>query len=213
MPEARADRGRWWSRLSEDTGSTDEAPALPGDGLREAIVDELRRAHRRRPRRHHLKPQRRPVGPRRAPTRGRPTGRALREATASTYFCFLSAIDWMPSPYGRGEDDPTQPPPERSTDDRAGLRRRRDALPGVRPGHRHRAPRRRHGQGRRARRRRSPSTPGIAVYARRQLARARDARDVRHRLRRPPRPAQHLPARPSSRATRCARTSRCSPAS
>ena len=24
-----------------------------------------------------------------------------------TYFCFLSAIDWMPSPYGRGEDDPS----------------------------------------------------------------------------------------------------------
>ena len=32
------------------------------------------------------------------------------------YFCFLSAIDWMPSPYGRGEDDPTEPPPERSTE-------------------------------------------------------------------------------------------------
>jgi len=31
------------------------------------------------------------------------------------YFCFLSALDWMPSPYGKGEDDPTQPPPERST--------------------------------------------------------------------------------------------------
>jgi NADH-quinone oxidoreductase subunit C len=32
------------------------------------------------------------------------------------YFCFLSAIDWLPSPYGRGEDDPTEPPPERSTE-------------------------------------------------------------------------------------------------
>jgi NADH-quinone oxidoreductase subunit C len=31
------------------------------------------------------------------------------------YFCFLSAIDWLPSPYGKGEDDPTQPPPERET--------------------------------------------------------------------------------------------------
>ena len=28
------------------------------------------------------------------------------------YFCFLSAIDWLPSPYGKGEDDPTEPPPE-----------------------------------------------------------------------------------------------------
>ena len=32
-----------------------------------------------------------------------------------TYFCFLSAIDWMPSPFGKGEDDPTQPAPERDT--------------------------------------------------------------------------------------------------
>ena len=37
------------------------------------------------------------------------------------YFCFLSAIDWMPSPYGRGEDDPTEPPPERSTEIRQGV--------------------------------------------------------------------------------------------
>src|SRR5207247_9591813 len=29
-------------------------------------------------------------------------------------FCFLSALDWLPSPYGRGEDDPTEPPVERS---------------------------------------------------------------------------------------------------
>jgi NADH-quinone oxidoreductase subunit C len=36
------------------------------------------------------------------------------------YFCFLSALDWMPSPYGRGEDDPTQPPPERDTAVRQG---------------------------------------------------------------------------------------------
>ena len=32
-----------------------------------------------------------------------------------TYFCFLSALDWLPSPYGRSEDDPTEPPVERST--------------------------------------------------------------------------------------------------
>jgi len=30
-----------------------------------------------------------------------------------TYFCFVSAIDWMPSPFGKGEDDPTEPAPER----------------------------------------------------------------------------------------------------
>jgi NADH-quinone oxidoreductase subunit C len=42
-------------------------------------------------------------------------GLAVRDA-GFHYFCFLSAIDWMPSPYGRGEDDPTAPPPERSTE-------------------------------------------------------------------------------------------------
>ena len=36
------------------------------------------------------------------------------------YFCFLSAMDWMPSPFGRGEDDPTQPPPERDDTIRQG---------------------------------------------------------------------------------------------
>ncbi|MGA0149573.1 MAG: NADH-quinone oxidoreductase subunit C, partial [Ilumatobacteraceae bacterium] len=35
-------------------------------------------------------------------------------------FCFLSAIDWMPSPYGRGEDDPTEPAPERDATIRQG---------------------------------------------------------------------------------------------
>jgi NADH-quinone oxidoreductase subunit C len=36
------------------------------------------------------------------------------------HFCFLSAIDWLPSPYGKGEDDPTEPPPERETEVRPG---------------------------------------------------------------------------------------------
>jgi NADH-quinone oxidoreductase subunit C len=45
---------------------------------------------------------------------------ALRESGGLDYFCFLSAIDWLPSPYGRGEDDPTEPPPERDTTVRPG---------------------------------------------------------------------------------------------
>ena len=40
---------------------------------------------------------------------------ALKDAHAFDYFCFLSAIDWMPSPYGRGEDDPSEPAPVRDT--------------------------------------------------------------------------------------------------
>jgi len=45
----------------------------------------------------------------------RPAGVAARRVLGCEYFCFLSALDWMPSPYGKGEDDPTEPPPERST--------------------------------------------------------------------------------------------------
>ena len=44
----------------------------------------------------------------------------LRDFHSFDYFCFLSAIDWMPSPYGRGEDDPTEPAPERDTTIRPG---------------------------------------------------------------------------------------------
>src|SRR5439155_7425432 len=31
--------------------------------------------------------------------------RVLREELGFTYFCYLSAIDWLPSPYGKSEDD------------------------------------------------------------------------------------------------------------
>ncbi|MGD9795854.1 MAG: NADH-quinone oxidoreductase subunit C [Acidimicrobiia bacterium] len=40
---------------------------------------------------------------------------ACRDLLAMDYFCFLSGLDWLPSPFGKGEDDPTEPPPERST--------------------------------------------------------------------------------------------------
>lgn len=38
----------------------------------------------------------------------RATGETLK-TLGYTYFCFISAIDWMPSPFGKGEEDPTQP--------------------------------------------------------------------------------------------------------
>ena len=45
----------------------------------------------------------------------REAGMALRDALGMDHFGFVSAIDWLPSPFGRGEDDPTQPPVERET--------------------------------------------------------------------------------------------------
>ena len=91
---------------------------LPGDGLRESIVDDLRRHLGDALVEHHLKPQD-DLWIRVRSDAWAATGRALSEM-GFTYFCFLSALDWMPSPYGRGEDDPTQPPPERSTEVKQG---------------------------------------------------------------------------------------------
>jgi NADH-quinone oxidoreductase subunit C len=50
----------------------------------------------------------------------RETHQKLHDSHGFDYFCFLSAIDWMPSPYGRGEDDPTEPPPVRDATIRSG---------------------------------------------------------------------------------------------
>jgi NADH-quinone oxidoreductase subunit C len=36
--------------------------------------------------------------------------RVLRQELGFTYFCFLSAIDWMPSPFGKSEDDAAPAP-------------------------------------------------------------------------------------------------------
>jgi len=41
------------------------------------------------------------------------TGETLKSLGYS-YFCFISAIDWLPSPFGKGEEDPASPI-ERST--------------------------------------------------------------------------------------------------
>ncbi|HRE02877.1 MAG TPA: NADH-quinone oxidoreductase subunit C, partial [Ilumatobacteraceae bacterium] len=40
--------------------------------------------------------------------RWRDAGLVLRDTLGMDHFGFLSAIDWMPSPYGRGEDEPGQ---------------------------------------------------------------------------------------------------------
>ena len=107
-------------RLSDagTTGSTgagaDEPQALPGDGLREGIVDAVRRAIGADLLDTHLVPND-DLWLRVAPSAWRATGQAL-YAAGFDYFCFLSAIDWLPSPYGKGEDDPSAPPEEPSPD-------------------------------------------------------------------------------------------------
>jgi len=44
----------------------------------------------------------------------RTTGETLKSLGYS-YFCFLSGIDWLPSPFGKGEEDPTEPTAERDS--------------------------------------------------------------------------------------------------
>jgi len=46
---------------------------------------------------------------------------ALKTSLGFDYFCFLSAIDWLPSPFGKGEEDPTAEADERDTEIKQGL--------------------------------------------------------------------------------------------
>ncbi|HEY5664567.1 MAG TPA: NADH-quinone oxidoreductase subunit C [Ilumatobacter sp.] len=86
----------------------DGAAALAGDGLREAIVDALRRELGDLLLDTHLVPQT-DLWVRVAPEAWARTAAVLK-AEGFHYFCFLSALDWLPSPYGKGEDDPDGEP-------------------------------------------------------------------------------------------------------
>ena len=94
--------------------TTEEPQALPGDGLREGIVDELRRRIGDALVDVELRPND-DLWVRVATDAWAATGEALR-GMGFSYFCFLSGIDWLPSPYGRSEDNPDEPPPVRSTE-------------------------------------------------------------------------------------------------
>jgi len=90
--------------LSDAT--TDDAPAaLPGDGLREGIVEALRSQIGDGLVETHLVPQTDLWV--RVTADAWPTTGAVLKQQGFDYFCFLSAIDWLPSPYGKGEDDPS----------------------------------------------------------------------------------------------------------
>lgn len=102
-------------RLPNSTTETDtETPELPGDSLREGIVDDLRRRLGDAVIDVKLIPQT-DLWVRVASDAWGTAATVLKEL-GFTYFCYLSAIDWKPSPWGRGEDDPTEPPRERSTE-------------------------------------------------------------------------------------------------
>ena len=98
---------------------TEQPQALPGDGLREGIIDDLRRRIGDGVVDTHISPND-DLWIRVATGAWRQTGEALRAAGFS-WFCYLSGIDWLPSPYGRGEEDPTAEPREPNTEVRQGI--------------------------------------------------------------------------------------------
>ncbi len=90
---------------------SDETLALPGDALREGAVSALRSALGEALLDVVLQPND-DLWVRVRTDAWRQAGEVLRDVVGCDYFCFLSAIDWMPSPYGKGEDDPTAPAAE-----------------------------------------------------------------------------------------------------
>ena len=97
-----------------DESGTEIAGELPGDALRERLVDDLRSELGDALLDAVVAPGT-DVWVRVRTDSWRQAATVLRNTLGFEYFCFLSAIDWMPSPYGRGEDDPNEPPPERDT--------------------------------------------------------------------------------------------------
>ena len=106
------------ARLSDDV-ATGEVLALPGDALREGVVAALRAALGDGLIDSLIKPND-DVWVRVSAECWQQAGHVLRDSLGCSYFCFLSAIDWMPSPFGRSEDDPTAPPPVRDTEIKQG---------------------------------------------------------------------------------------------
>ena len=105
------------SRLSsadETTTDAEEAPLT--DDLRDALVAELRAALGDAVVDSYVAPGR-DVWVRVSVDAWADAARACRERLGLTYFCYLSAIDWLPSPFGKNEGDtPPTPPPADSSE-------------------------------------------------------------------------------------------------
>jgi NADH-quinone oxidoreductase subunit C len=101
-----------------DTATGTETAALPGDGLREGIVDGLRSDLGEHLLDTYLMPQK-DLWVRVDPEAWALTAESLK-TRGFEYFCFLSVLDWLPSPFGKGEDDPDAEPFEPSTEIKQG---------------------------------------------------------------------------------------------
>lgn len=92
---------------STDAGTVeDQEPAAPQvDEAREALLGRLRGALGDAVVAAEVLPGREVVARLRLDAWGE-AARVCREQLGLTYFCFLSAVDWLPSPFGKGDADP-----------------------------------------------------------------------------------------------------------
>lgn len=107
------------SDATSEATTSDDSLALPGDGLREGIIDDLRRRIGDGVLDTHIAPND-DLWIRVRTDSWRDTAVALK-AAGFTFFGFLSGLDWLPSPYGKGEEDPTAEPEEPDTEIRQGV--------------------------------------------------------------------------------------------
>ncbi len=103
---------------SESTEAVEPVEEAPRDEVREALVAELTRWLGDGVIEHYIMPGT-DVWVRVSIDSWKAAGEALRR-DGFEFFSFLSAIDWMPSPFGRGEDNPDDPPAERDDTIRQG---------------------------------------------------------------------------------------------
>ena len=134
-----APRARSWSEvapLSDDT-SSDDTLALPGDALREGVVQALRDALGDGLLDSLDQAERRHLGARarRRVAAGRPWCCAT--PSAATTSASSPPSTGCPARSAAAKTTPRRRAPERDTDDQAGLHRRRHPHAGVRPGHQH----------------------------------------------------------------------------
>jgi NADH-quinone oxidoreductase subunit C len=89
--------------LSSAEGSTDLADAPPADDLRSGLLEQFRTELGDAVLGSHIRPGD-ALWVRVRDDAWRAAGAFARRGLGCAYFCFLSAIDWMPAPWGRYED-------------------------------------------------------------------------------------------------------------
>jgi len=99
----------------ETTATEQAAEVVAGDEAREGLLAELTEALGDAVVESHIRPGD-DLWVRVSRPAWREAALVLRDNCDFRAFEFLSVIDWLPSPFGKNEDSPTDPPPEPSTE-------------------------------------------------------------------------------------------------